>query len=124
VCIGAGYQQGRSQPSSLVLVVRGDGGRQKSHDFGGYRIELGGLHEGCMVRPANHDHTWVFIGFDQFNTEPVAGCVDGPAGEGRGGMMGQGGLAFRLAPVECSQHSPGRPDSVGIFRPIAFVNPM
>jgi hypothetical protein len=54
VCIGAGYQQGRSQPSSLVLVVRGHGGCQQSHDFRGYRVEPGRLHDGCMVRPANH----------------------------------------------------------------------
>jgi hypothetical protein len=40
----AGYQQGRSQPSSLV---RGDGGGQQSHNFGGYSIEVGELHDGA-----------------------------------------------------------------------------
>jgi len=70
-CVSRGYQQGRSQPSSLVLVVRGDGGCQHSHDFGGYRVGPGRLHDGCMVRPANHDHAWVFVGFYQFNTERV-----------------------------------------------------
>jgi hypothetical protein len=26
-----------------------------------------------MIRPVNHDHAWVFVGFDQFNTERIAG---------------------------------------------------
>jgi hypothetical protein len=76
----AGYQQSRSQPSSLVLVVRGDGGRQQSHDFGGYRIELGGRHDGCFGWPQDADGGGVVGRFDQFNTELVARLVDGAAG--------------------------------------------
>jgi hypothetical protein len=32
-------------------------------------------------------------------------------------MIGQGGLQFRLGPVKCSLHPPGRPDSVEDISP-------
>jgi hypothetical protein len=48
----------------------------------------------------NHDHARVVGGLNQDNFDGVAGCVDGTAGEGRGGMLGQGGLQFRRGPGE------------------------
>jgi hypothetical protein len=64
------------QVEIMIIITRpadGSGGSQQSHDFRGYCVEPGRLHDGCMIRPVNHDHAWVFVGFDQFNTERIAG---------------------------------------------------
>lgn len=51
-------------------------------------------------RSADRDHAWVVGGLDQDNLDRVARLVDGAAGEGRDGMIGQGGLRSRQGPVE------------------------
>jgi hypothetical protein len=58
-----------------VLVVRSDAECQQSHDFGGYRVELGGRDDGCFGWPQDADGGGVVGRFDQFNTELVAGLL-------------------------------------------------
>jgi hypothetical protein len=53
-----------------VLVVRGDGGCQQSHDFGGYRVELGGRDDGCFGWPQDADGAGVLGRFDLVLSEP------------------------------------------------------
>ena len=62
------------------LPVHRDSRRQQPHDLSGYSIEPGGRHDGCFGWPDNADCGGVVVGFDQFDTERVAGLVDGATG--------------------------------------------